>query len=130
MIQCDCDTLCNRQAKGDGKTVCTASPNACGWQNNTPSKTDIFEGLLDKLLDTYRRKNHDYADSYAKLREKYPISILIRLTDKLNRLETLINHNQQMVKDESINDTLQDMACYCLLELVERKILEEEIENE
>lgn len=54
----------------------------------------------------------DLHDTYA---------ILIRLNDKLNRLETLMNGAEQHVSDESVEDTLLDLANYCIMELVERK---------
>lgn len=79
--------------------------------------------ICDLLNDTYERKNADYGDSFAKLREEFPDAILIRLTDKLNRLKTLykIGNKRRRVKDESIEDTLLDLANYCIMEVVERR---------
>lgn len=130
MILCTLDTVCNRQGKIDGTIVCCGDNN-CGWQQTTPpTKIDIFEGILDKLLDTYRRKNADYGNSFTKIREKYGnTAFLIRIEDKFNRLERLMNGNEQMVKDESIEDTLKDMAVYCLLELVERRAEGEKVNS-
>lgn len=73
-----------------------------------------------ELNETYKAKNADYGDSFALVRGKYPNAILIRLNDKLNRLETLMNGGKQHV-DESIDDTLLDLANYCIMELVERR---------
>ena len=84
------------------------------------TKADIFSELTEKAADTYRRKNADYGDSFAKVREKYPNSVLIRLNDKLSRLEVLMSGNIAQVKDESIDDTLLDLANYALMELTER----------
>lgn len=74
------------------------------------------------MAEVYAAKNHDYGDSFARLRERYPISILIRLGDKLNRLDTLLTGKNAKVKDESIDDTLLDLANYAVMELVERKM--------
>lgn len=69
----------------------------------------------------YERKNHDYGDAYAKLRDEYPQAICVRLQDKMNRLKTLLWDNaEQEVNDESIEDTILDIANYCVMELVER----------
>ena len=76
---------------------------------------------LDNMQRVVRDLNADYGDSFAQVREKYPNAILIRLNDKLNRLETLMNGAEQHVNDESIEDTLLDLANYCIMELVERK---------
>lgn len=84
------------------------------------SKTEIFKELTEQAASTYKWKNHDYGDSFAKTRALIPNAILVRLHDKLNRLTTLMLSDQQMVKTESIEDTLLDMANYCLMELTER----------
>lgn len=82
---------------------------------------DIHKKLCIELNKLYKAKDADYGSSYKKTRIKYPMSVLIRLNDKLNRLETLFN-NDAKVADESIDDTLMDMAGYCLLELTERRL--------
>ena len=73
------------------------------------------------LNQTYERKNHDYGDSFAKVREVVPNAILVRLMDKMERIKTLLtNGENNRVKDEKVEDTLLDMANYCLMEVVER----------
>ena len=89
------------------------------------SKADIHSGICNRLNDIYRCKNADYGDSFAKLREEYPEAICIRLQDKLNRLKTLMQ-NEARVKDESIEDTLLDLANYAIMEVVERRYKEEQ----
>ena len=85
------------------------------------NKVEIHKSICDKSHNTYKAKNADYGDSFSKLRQKYPNAILIRLTDKLNRLEVLMNGGQQQVNDESIDDTLLDLATYAIMELTERQ---------
>lgn len=88
----------------------------------TQYKYDIHKQLCEDIHDVYVRKNQDYGNSFEKLYQKYGMeSVIIRLSDKLNRLENLIRSDVQLVKDESINDTLLDLANYALLALVERK---------
>lgn len=84
------------------------------------NKLNIHKEICNNLHETYEAKNADYGDSFALVRGKYPNAILIRLNDKLNRLETLMNGGKQHV-DESIDDTLLDLANYCIMELVERR---------
>lgn len=91
-------------------------------ENKKTNKLEIFKSITDKMYKTYEAKNNDYGDSFTKVRNKYPNSILIRLNDKLNRLESLMNGNRQMVSGESVKDTLLDMANYCIMELVEREM--------
>lgn len=80
-----------------------------------------YEQVLEELKDIYKRKNHDYGDSFAILFKKFGLqSVIIRLWDKLLRLETLTKEDAQ-VKDESIQDTLKDLANYCIMALAEMK---------
>lgn len=50
-------------------------------------KIKVHKEICDRLHDTYVAKNADYGDSFAKVRAKYPEAILIRLEDKMSRLE-------------------------------------------
>lgn len=86
------------------------------------TKTEIHRDIVLKLNALYEAKNSDYGDSFATVRGKYHNAILIRLWDKLLRLETLLNGAEQKVNDENIDDTLKDLANYALMELVEREI--------
>lgn len=86
-----------------------------------PTKGEIHRRLCEELNNTYVRKNYDYGDSYGQLRGRYPDSILIRLYDKFSRLERLIGGRKAKVEDESVEDTLLDLANYALMEVVERR---------
>ena len=91
-------------------------------EEKPPTKGELHRQICESLNKTYIRKNADYGDSYGQLRTKYPDSILIRLFDKFSRLERLITGHEAQVKDESIEDTLIDMANYALMEVVERRL--------
>ena len=81
------------------------------------------EKLCDGLKELYKTKNHDYGDSFGKSYKDYGVIMAaIRLDDKLNRFKTLIKETA-MVSDESIVDTLRDLANYSLMTIIE-------IENE
>ena len=89
------------------------------------SKVERHASICENLTSMYEKKNNDYGDSFAKLRNEFPNSILYRVFDKYNRLKTLKSGTTQMVKDESIRDTLLDIANYCILEIIEMDIEEE-----
>lgn len=91
-------------------------------EEKPPTKGELHRQICESLNKTYIRKNTDYGDSYGQLRKKYPDSILIRLFDKFSRLERLISGHEAQIKDESIEDTLLDMANYALMEVVERRL--------
>lgn len=86
-------------------------------------KSCLHKELCDQLNKTYSKKNADYGDSFAMTRAEFGNqAILIRLSDKFFRLKTLLQSGSAaQVPDESIEDTLLDLANYCLMEVVERK---------
>ena len=88
-------------------------------------KVEIHKNICEKLNETYESKNHDYGDAFAEVRKRYPYAINIRLWDKLMRLDRLRSVDAK-VKDESVIDTLLDMANYCIMELIEMCIEEKE----
>ena len=84
-----------------------------------------FKDILNKMHDIYERKNADYGDSFSKSYGEFGlVSPVIRLSDKVERLKTLCNKEAQ-VKDESIIDTLIDIAIYAVLTVLEIKKREE-----
>ena len=91
-------------------------------------KVDIHKEISTDLNNLYAAKNSDYNDSFGKSFAEYGMAMpCIRLEDKLNRLKALTVHNQnQNVKDESVEDTLADLANYAIMTLVELKIIKEE----
>ena len=87
-------------------------------------KEEIFDYIVDHMSDTYRAKNSDYGDSVGDTYNKFgDISFLVRISDKYNRLLSLTNNEQnQQVQDEKLEDTILDMANYCILWLIERQL--------
>ena len=81
--------------------------------------------ICEQLTSIYAAKNHDYGDSFARVRGMHPEAICIRLWDKLLRLESLM-HGKTAKVDESIEDTLKDLANYAIMELVERGVSEDD----
>lgn len=76
--------------------------------------------ICSKLNSIYKAKNHDYGDSFGETFNKLGlISAVTRITDKVNRLQSLSVNKEAMVKDESIQDTLYDLANYTIMTLIE-----------
>lgn len=84
--------------------------------------------IVEELNRVYEQKNTDYGDSFAEsVREFGIVAALTRISDKYNRFKRLALGNRNLVGDESIRDTLLDMANYCIMLSM---ILEEEQETE
>ncbi|ENK0837108.1 DUF1599 domain-containing protein [Clostridium botulinum] len=82
-------------------------------------KASKHKAICEELNKIYKDKNHDYGDSFGETYKKLGIiSAVTRLTDKINRLQSLVTKEQQ-VKDESIKDTLMDLANYAIMTLIE-----------
>ena len=92
-------------------------------QSTVPDNVQRFRRISQDLANLYALKNEDYGDSFGRSVEKYGlISALTRISDKFNRLESLIlAHGNAKVSDESLDDTLTDLAAYCIMTLVARE---------
>ena len=83
------------------------------------SNIDLHKKILDEIYDTYKRKNADYGNSFGEQFIEYGLlSAVIRLHDKMRRLKQLLK-NEAQVKDESIRDTLLDLANYAIMTIME-----------
>ena len=80
-----------------------------------------FANEAKQCVELYSKKNHDYGNSFDKGMDNIGIAYGVgRIYDKMNRLITLTKKEAQ-VKDESIDDTLRDLACYSMMMLAYRK---------
>lgn len=78
----------------------------------------------EEMVSQFKAKNIAYGDSFGKQMDKYgPVSALVRMSDKFSRIESLIMGADNKVHDERLEDTLVDMACYCLMTLYELKTM-------
>ena len=78
--------------------------------------------ICEELNKVYEQKNHDYGNSFGETFDKLGIiSAVTRISDKYNRLVSLSTkpEEERKVKDESITDTLLDMANYCIMSVIE-----------
>jgi hypothetical protein len=102
-------------------------PNLTETRLELSSGNPAFDALLRKMAAIHAAKNHDYArpevkDYYANFRECEAFGIpaykgiLIRMSDKWSRIKGL-SMKEAAVKDESIEDTMLDLANYALLYL-------------
>ena len=83
--------------------------------------------ICDEINELYAKKNHDYGDSFAQsFREEGMAMVRIRLGDKFNRLKALTRGGEQKVADESIRDTLIDLANYAIMTVLEMEVAEHE----
>ena len=84
-----------------------------------PAKSNNpFKDYTDHLAEILQEKNKAYGDSFGKSLDEDGLLVLkIRLGDKFNRISSLIKKNELKENDESLEDTLLDLAGYSILGL-------------
>ena len=91
------------------------------------TKTERHSDICKEINALYARKNHDYGDSFHQTFTEEGMAMpRIRLGDKLARFKNLSRSNAQMVSDESIRDTLIDLANYAIMTVMELDNAEQE----
>lgn len=89
---------------------------------------ELHQYLCLKMVEITKAKNADYSgsgdDPFSNFRQighlvQMPnvceIGFLTRMSDKFSRIGSFISKGTLQVKDESVEDTLLDLANYCLL---------------
>ena len=91
------------------------------------SKVQLHKEICTEINELYAKKNHDYGDSFHQTFVEEGMAMArIRLGDKLNRFKTLSRGNEQKVNDESIRDTLIDLANYAIMTILEMEVADHE----
>lgn len=79
-----------------------------------------FKGLAEEITALYEMKDKAYGNSFGETYEKLGIvSAVTRISDKYNRLCNLATNKDIDNLGESIEDTLKDMAAYCIMTIME-----------
>ncbi len=119
------DVLGNKDRGGFGTSFDNAKEanTLASLEASAPAKdkAEAHASICEELNSIYKKKNSDYGDSFGKSFTSYGMPMAcIRLQDKLSRLVSLtVNRNEKQVEDESIEDTLMDLANYAIMTLIE-----------
>lgn len=84
-------------------------------------KKKLHAKICNEINELYAKKNQDYGDSFGlSFAEEGLAMARIRIGDKFNRFKALSRDpDRQMVMDESIRDTLIDLANYAIMTIIE-----------
>ena len=81
-------------------------------------KVETFSKIVKEMIELYAKKNHDYGNSFDEGCDKIGTGYRLgRLLDKMNRLIACMGKEDKMQINESIEDTLKDLACYSVMTL-------------
>lgn len=77
-----------------------------------------YQQIINKLYKTYVDKNHDYGNSFDDTCDEFGlIAPVIRINDKIKRCKSILKNNNFKV-NESLEDTISDLANYCIMTLM------------
>lgn len=93
-------------------------------------EVQFFDDAVEHMKKVFRAKRIDYGPTTTETYARFGIaSMLTRMYDKIGRLENLTVHrggDSPAVRDESIDDTLLDLANYAIITILERAKVNEE----
>lgn len=86
------------------------------------TETEKFKKIAEELTALYDKKNAAYGNAFSQTYKQLGlVSAVTRISDKNNRLINLCKNKNIDDLGESVDDTLRDMACYCIMTLMERE---------
>lgn len=96
------------------------------------NNVEHFKKIATELGELYEKKNKAYGNSFSDTYKKLGIiSAVTRISDKYNRLCNLATNPDIDNLGESLEDTLRDMASYCIMTVMEleneRNVVNDEI---
>ena len=84
------------------------------------NRIEQMEKIQNEGLELFKRKNKDYGDAFA---EYGVIGVLVRMGDKIKRLQNIEKNQITLVNDEKMKDTLIDLHTYAAMAIM---LLDEE----
>jgi hypothetical protein len=78
-------------------------------------RIEQMKAVQAEALELFTRKNADYGDAFATYGV---IGVLMRIEDKIQRSMSITKTGVNLVKDESIRDTLIDLHNYAAMALM------------
>ena len=87
-----------------------------------------MNAVQQEAFNLFMKKNADYGDAFANYG---PVGVIVRMGDKIQRLQNITKNGVNFVENESIRDTLIDLHNYAAMAvmLMDEKQKEENIKN-
>tara|TARA_B100000902_G_C27135401_1_gene825765 strand:+ start:207 stop:509 length:303 start_codon:yes stop_codon:yes gene_type:complete len=74
-----------------------------------PDRVLQLHNIQKEAFELFKKKNADYGDAFASYGA---VGVLVRIGDKIARLQNISNKGIHLVDDESLRDTLIDLHNY------------------
>ena len=87
------------------------------YQNiiKSSSRVEQYERVQKEANELFRKKNTDYGDAFAKYGT---VGVLVRMGDKIARLQSISKNSVTLVDDEKLRDTLIDLHNYAAMAIM------------
>jgi len=82
---------------------------------NKMDRVQQLEEIHSQSLELFKKKNQDYGDAFAKYGT---LGVLVRISDKLQRFQSITKNQITLVEDEKLEDTLLDLHNYSAMALM------------
>tara|TARA_B110000483_G_C18070236_1_gene493811 strand:- start:593 stop:874 length:282 start_codon:yes stop_codon:yes gene_type:complete len=80
-----------------------------------PNRLQQMTIIQTEAKDLFSKKNKDYGDAFATYG---PVGVLVRIGDKIQRLQSISKSGVTLVEDEKIRDTLIDLHNYAAMAIM------------
>ena len=84
-------------------------------RENEDNYLSMFEEIQKEGLELFKKKNQDYGNAFAVYG---PVGVLVRMGDKIARLQSISNKGISLVNSESLRDTLIDLHNYSAMAIM------------
>tara|TARA_X000000950_G_C13653816_1_gene552860 strand:- start:222 stop:566 length:345 start_codon:yes stop_codon:yes gene_type:complete len=86
-----------------------------------------MNAIHHEAFQLFKKKNADYGDAFANYG---PVGVIVRMGDKIQRLQNITKNGVHFVENESIRDTLIDLHNYAAMAVMLMDEKEEKEEKE
>ena len=84
-------------------------------KDETYNRVDQMKAVQSEGLELFKKKNTDYGDAFANYGV---IGVLVRMGDKISRLQSITTKSVSLVNTESLRDTLIDLHNYSAMAIM------------
>jgi hypothetical protein len=81
----------------------------------TPDRINQLDIVQLEARQLFEKKNKDYGDAFATYG---PVGVLVRIGDKIQRLQSIHKRGITLVEDEKMRDTLIDLHNYAAMAIM------------
>ena len=79
------------------------------------TRPDQLIAIQKEALELFIKKNKDYGDAFS---EYGTIGVLVRIGDKIRRMQSITANGVNLIEDEKLRDTLIDLHNYAAMAIM------------